>query len=138
MLQEQIKKILAQLADHDKRLERLEGTFQKNQTPLIIGKQRTLNEIIRGKSFESGQQKVAAIIGYQEKILVQAPVKGSNIRGIWKKCKFDGKYRSVFVKRAVKDGLVRDLENGTYDLSTGGDVFFEKLLNNESANSTSK
>ncbi len=138
MINVQLKKILEKLEDHDGRIRALEGRIGSTGTTrkVAVSKQATLNEIIKGKNFKSGQQKTAVIVGYYEKILGQSPIKEEDIRSAWVKNKFDGKYRTNLLERAVDDGLVRDLENGSFDLSQTGEKFFENFLKDESTETT--
>lgn len=132
------KEILARLEDHEKRIRVLE--IDKNRIVSQITahasnkKQLTIAEIIRGKLFKSGQEKVAVIVGYYEKTLHQIPVSEKDIRTGWISGKFDGKYRSNLLERAVGDGLIRDLENGAFDLSQTGEKFFDNFLKSDVRN----
>jgi len=131
MLNAQLQKILAQLENHEKRIRALEGfnpPSEKTVLPIGSKKEITLAELIRGKSFRSGQQKVAIIVGYYEKISKRSSIREIDIKAGWVMGKFDGKYRSNLLERAVKDGLVRDLENGTFDMSQTGEKFFSGFL----------
>lgn len=133
------KEILARLEDHERRINVLEGRNDDVGTSgkVVAPKQLTLNEIIKGKNFKSGQQKVTVIVGNYEKMLGQSPIKEEDIRSAWVKNKFDGKYRTNLLERAVDDGLVRDLENGSFDLSQTGEKFFENFLKDESTKTAS-
>ena len=122
-----MQKILAQLLDHDKRIRTLEACDVNSEIPKTE-KEATLAEIVHGKIFKSGQEKIAVIVGYYELILHQSPVNETNIRTGWLKGKLDGKYRSNLLERTVSDALVRDLENGAYDLSQTGEKFFNNFL----------
>lgn len=111
------------------RLEKLESAVFgvghekiKKQT-----KQRTLPELVRGKKIKSGQQKVALIVGYYEKIIKKEPLKEIDIKKGWKDGKFDGKYNPNFLARAIKDGFVRNID-GDLDLSQTGEEFYDDLL----------
>ena len=64
MNQTQIEKILAQLADHETRINNLENP-KEILTPKInpgSEKQKTIREIIKGKKFKNGQEQVALIV----------------------------------------------------------------------------
>src|SRR3989344_8878995 len=84
-----IKAILKELQDHESRISLLED---KSSIPLPIkGQQKeiTLVELIKGKKFSSGQQKVAAIVGYFEKIskknnISREDIRNDGIRAKWK------------------------------------------------------
>lgn len=131
-----LKQIMARLNDHEKRINKLEknkmGTYPK--IPLGKQKQITLAEMIRGRNFNSGQEKITVIIGYYEKIIQKSPIKEAEIKTGWIKGKFDGKYRSILLERVVKDGLVRDLENKNFDLSQTGERFFDNFLKPNAGN----
>ena len=73
MQQEQIKKILSHLADHESRLKQLENGERTAPPPRInmSDKKKTLREIVKGKKFKNGQEQIAAIVGYHEKVLGQ-------------------------------------------------------------------
>lgn len=121
MENDQIKKIIS-------RLEKLEDAV------FVVGheeikkqvKQSTLAEIVRGKKIKSGQQKVAVIVGYYEKIIKKTPLKETDLKKGWKEGKFDGKYNPNFLARAIKDGFVRNIE-GDLDLSQTGEKFYGDL-----------
>lgn len=139
MQQEQITKILTQLADHETRLKALEGEPQIVASIHTAGagsKQKTLREIIKGKKLKNGQEQVAAIVGYYEKILSQR-ISKDNIKEEWANAKMNGTFAAVYLSRA-KDTLIRILDDGTCDLTQSGEEFFEKLLNNEPSNQTLK
>ncbi len=117
------------------RLRRLEGavfgptSISGTDKPRPVGaKQITLPEIARGKNFKNGQQKVTAIIGYYEQIKGSGPVEESGIREGWRDGKFSNTYANILLQRAIKDGLVRDLKDGTYDLSQSGEDLFKEIL----------
>ncbi|MEK7462011.1 MAG: hypothetical protein AAB618_00330 [Patescibacteria group bacterium] len=100
-------------------------------TPTIRQTQKkiTLPELARNNSLENGQERVAAIVGYNEKILIKTDVQVSDIQQGWKEGKFHGAYAPVYLSRAIKDGLVRQKGKNTYDLTQSGEDFFEVLLN---------
>jgi len=127
-----ITNILNILKDHERRILSLEdkntSTRMANPTTKIQQKQITITELIKGKEFKSGQEKITIIVGFCEKILKMQSIKESDIKTNWIKGKFDGKYRSNILGRASRDGLIRDLENGTYDLSQTGEKFFEEFI----------
>jgi len=131
MTNKNIKQILNKLEDHEKRIRVLEVGKSKADgqltTHVDVQKQLTLAELIRGKSFKAGQEKVAVIVGYYEKILHKEAVKEADIKEGWKKGKFDGKYSPNLLARAIKDGLVRNID-GSLDLSQTGEKFFENFL----------
>ncbi|WKZ26098.1 MAG: hypothetical protein QY322_02185 [bacterium] len=121
--------IIDQLKDHEKRISALEGNLTSNNLKTTSKvKELTITELVKGEKFHSGQKKIATIVGYCEKILKLEKIDEGKIKNNWVNGKFDGKYRSNFIERAVGDGLIRDLEDGTYDLSQTGESFFEELL----------
>lgn len=138
MTQEQIEKILTQLSDHENRLLKLEAT--KNlpiTTSATTGnKQKTLREVVRGKKFSNGCEKIAAIVGYHEKILGSL-VNKNNLKQAWDDAKLDGVYKTNILDDAAGQ-YVRVKSSGECDLTQTGEEFFDKLLNNESINQTSK
>lgn len=136
MRQEQVKKILAQLSDHESRLQLLEGVRQATPAHSASGKQKTLREIVRGKKFKSGQEQVAAIVGYYEKILGQR-IEKNKIKEEWANAKMNGTFVAMFLSRA-KDTLIRIYTDDTCDLTQTGEEFFDKLINNESPDATFK
>jgi hypothetical protein len=129
MDENQLTKILEKLQDHEKRLKALEDKLVTPVSSSSTVKQITLSEMVKRKEFKSGQEKIAAIVGYYEKILHKIPTE-ANIKEGWIKGKFDGKYRSNLLERAVGN-VIRDLENGKFDLSQSGETFFEGLLSSK-------
>ena len=129
MDQDQINK---QIFERLEALEKRVNILGANGADLVEKDKKilTLNEIIRKKKL-TGQEKVAAIVGYQECVLAKSPVEKKLIPDIWGKNKLDGKYRSNFIDRAIKDGFLRDLEGGTLDLSLAGESFWESLSSSD-------
>jgi len=119
------------LKDITSRLDKLERVvFGGNSVnPAPSGKTITLPEIIRGKEFRSGQEKVAIIVGYYEKIAHRNPVKESDLKKGWKVGKFDGKYSPGFLARAAS--WVRNIDSNL-DLSQTGEEFFNNFLESKS------
>ncbi|MES2202831.1 MAG: hypothetical protein V4474_00665 [Patescibacteria group bacterium] len=138
MTKNQIAEILAQLADHETRLKQIETGSQSNliSPPGAGGKQKTLREIIKGKRFKNGQEQIAAIVGYHEKILGQQITK-EKIKEEWASSKMNGVFAAVFLSRA-KDTFIRIHADDLCDLTQSGEEFFEKLLSHESTVSASK
>jgi|SRR3989344_7967444 len=138
MQQEQIKKILSHLADHESRLKQLENGERTAPPPRInmSDKKKTLREIVKGKKFKNGQEQIAAIVGYHEKVLGQLIPK-DKIKIEWTEAKLKGDFSPMYLSRA-KGTLVRILEDGTCDLTQTGEEFFDQILNNESTNTASK
>ncbi len=130
MADAQLQKIQEQLVDHENRIRALEVGKVKTDNHAIIPshtqKEITLAEIIRGKNFKSGQEKVAVIIGYCEKMLKTESIKESNVKESWKIGKFDGKYSPSLLAQAIKDRLVRNID-GNLDLSQTGEKFWDSF-----------
>jgi hypothetical protein len=106
------------------------GKVSPIDLPIIksSGKGITLTELARRSDLENGQQRVAVIVGYFEKIQAQNEILTSDIQRGWKDGKFSGKYAGVFLHRALKEGLVREKSKGAYDLTQTGEDFFSKLF----------
>lgn len=130
MAQDNIQQIFDKLEDHEKRICTLEkdAPSKMRQSLLDTKKIITLPELIRGKKLGSGQEKVAVIVGYCEKITQKQSINGVDVKSGWKEGKFDGKYDPNFLARAIKDGLVRKID-GNLDLSQSGENFFDNFLN---------
>ncbi len=119
------KKILKEILDRLNRLE--QRVFSKSSSCLSLSpKTKTLPEIVKGKKFKNGQEKVAIIIGYDEKIEKKTDITESDVKKGWKNGKFDRKYNSNLLARAIKDGLVRNID-GNLDLSQAGEKFFDNF-----------
>lgn len=100
------------------RLRKLEETVFNYAEKLTTRskKIKTLSELIFGKKFNNGQEKIAVIVGYLEKIEHKTNIKEEDIKQGWKSGKFEGYYANSLLQRATKN-LVRDLRNDTYDLT---------------------
>ena len=88
----------------------------------------TLPELARRANLGNGQQRVAAIVGYFEKLQGKDEVGVADLQQGWKDGKFPGSYAPVYLSRAIKEGLVRQKEKGSYDLSQTGEDFFTNLF----------
>jgi hypothetical protein len=114
------------------KLDALAGTGTAAQLPASIikpsGKGITLAELARRSSLENGQQRVAAIVGYFEKIQDKDEILIPDIQQGWKEGKFSGSYAGVYLHRALKEGLVRQKSKGAYDLTQTGEDFFANLF----------
>ena len=136
MVDTQIKKILTQLADHERRLVALE----KPTDTLVVKpgrakkKQATLREMIRGRKFKNGQEQITIIVGYYEKILGSL-IQKDKIKEEWVDAKMTNIYSAEFISRA-KNVLIRVDSDGKCDLTQTGEDFFEKFLKNESTKTT--
>lgn len=122
--------------DLQKRIERLEkAVFPEGGTSSTLSvtkKQRSLPELVKAHPPQNGQQRVAAIVGYIEKIENRTDIKLADIKKGWAVGKFDGGFANVLVSRAVKDGLIADYsKDGTYVLTQSGESYWEQL--NEAA-----
>jgi len=130
-IKKEIDLIKKELDNHEKRIRVLEVDKSEADgqitTRVDTQKQLTLAEVIRGKSFKAGQEKVTVIVGHYEKILHKEAIKEADIKEGWKKGKFDGKYNSNLLARAIKGGLVRSIDSNL-DLSQTGEKFFENFL----------
>jgi hypothetical protein len=126
------------LIDITSRLEKLEKiVFGDNSAKLTFSsKAKTLPEIIRRRKFNSGQEKIAVIVGYYETIMKKSPIKETELKAGWKTGKFDGKYNSALLLRAIKEGWVRKIDKNL-DLSQSGENFFEGFIKNEQAKAVS-
>ena len=132
MTDTELDKIRKQLIDHETRLNVLEssdnGPTKKKQS-LGVSKQKTLREIINGKSFKSGQEKLTVIVGYHEKEL-GSPIKNIDLENAWIDAKMAGKFDRNYLKRALNDHI-RVLEGGVCDLTRTGEDLYEKLISND-------
>jgi hypothetical protein len=118
--------------DLQKRVERLEkAIFPVDGTSLAVGatkKMKSLPELVKARPPQNGQQRVAAIVGYIEKMEKRTAIKLPDIKKGWAIGKFDGGFANVLVTRAVKDGLIADYNNdGSYVLTQSGESFWEQL-----------
>src|SRR3989338_4065978 len=88
------------------RLEKIESQLisQPNKgASSLSSKRKTIAELTRGKSI-NGQQKVAFIVGYYEKILGKPEITVGQIKEGWKEGKFVGHYVPELLLRAQKEG----------------------------------
>jgi hypothetical protein len=118
------------ISELESRVEALEKKFLSAGAPVLSvnNKERTLQEIVKGKRFNNGQEQVAAIVGYNEKVLSQL-IQKDQIKEEWRNAKMNGVYAPIYLARA-KGTLVRVLGDGTCDLTQTGEGFFEELINN--------
>lgn len=123
-----IQEFVDQLSEHERRLRMLESRPKRpDGVSNSRGKTRALPEIIKGQNFRSGQEKVAIIIGYYEKVLRQPAIKESTVKEGWRIGKFDGKYDHNFLVRAIKNGFVRAIDDNL-DLSQTGERFWDLFV----------
>ena len=117
------------ISELESRVEALEALVLQNKAPVVNmgGKEKTLREIVKGKKF-NGQEQVAAIVGYYEKILGQR-IQRNEIKKVWQDAKMNGKYAAVYLTRA-KDTLIRILDDDFCDLTQTGEEFFGALIDN--------
>jgi hypothetical protein len=122
-----LKNILVRLENIEKALSINVAANADVNKPIRPGKTLkaiTLPELARSKKAVNGQQKVAIVVGYYERITRKDPITKNDIKEGWKEGKFPGSFADVLVHRAIKDGLIRDLK-GKYDLSQTGEDFFD-------------
>jgi len=140
MTEEQFQKIIEQLASHEKRLNILENSSNSQAVSVNTGKgyekQLTLREIVSGRKFKNGQEGIAIIVGYHEKV-VKSLLHEDNIKTEWTNAKITNKYSTTYLGRA-KDKLIRVNSDGICDLTKTGEEFFGNFFKNESTDSTSK
>lgn len=91
-------------------------------------KKITLPELARKASLTNGQQRIAAIVGYNEKVLGKEDVLVADLQQGWKDGKFSGSYSAVYLHRALKEGLVRQKDKNVFDLTQTGEDFFSGLF----------
>lgn len=94
-------------------------------------KEITLPELVRNKKFKNGQQRVAVIVGYCELVTGKQDISIKDIESGWMDGKLKGSFSDSFVRRAIKDGLIRNKKDGTYDLSQTGEAYFSDFLIHE-------
>lgn len=94
----------------------------------LNSKKITLPELARKASLSNGQQRIAAIVGYYEKVLGNEDVLVSDLQQGWKDGKFSGSYAAVYLHRALKEGLVRQKDKNIFDLTQTGEDFFGELF----------
>lgn len=120
------------------RIEKLEEAVFGDEKEVVAlkapGKPITLVELARNRLLKNGQQKVAVIVGYNEKIFNESPIAMSAIKELWKKGKFVGKCDPKLLERALLEGLVREPEDNVYDLGQKGEDFFEEILRSKNGN----
>ena len=128
-----LQKVLFRIEALEKRVQSIEENL-KGDTSVVnsSAKALTLAEIIRGKKFKSGQEKIAIIVGYYENIAHKTPIKESDLKEGWKLGKFDGKYNPNFIARAAS--WVRNIDSNL-DLSQTGEKFFNDFLKSSNGNS---
>lgn len=117
------------ISELESRVEALEALVLHSNAPVVsMGKkEKTLREIVKGKKF-NGQEQVAAIVGYHEKVLGQR-VQKNEIKKTWQDAKMNGKYAAIYLTRA-KDTLIRILDDDSCDLTQTGEEFFDALIDN--------
>lgn len=119
------------------RVERLEkAIFPKDGSSRAnvnaTKKLRSLPELVKARPPQNGQQRVAAIVGYMEKMEQRTTIRLPDIKKGWAVGKFDGGFANVLVTRAVKDGLIADYNSeGSYVLTQSGESFWDQLNGTE-------
>lgn len=135
-MSEKIEKIISKLEEHEVRLRALEGGVH----PFVAGekhasaKQKTLREIVRGKSFKNGSEKLAIIVGYYERIL-GTRIKRDDLGKEWEEAKMPGVYKTNLLDDALNI-YIRIRPGEECDLTQSGEDFFEIFLKNESSKTT--
>ena len=126
-----LQKINKILQDHEQRICALESTRSHliTSTSSKDKKQKTLREIVKGRNFKNGQEQIAIIVGYYEKI-VGTLIHKDNLKTEWINAKMINKYNPNFLKRA-KDDLIRIHPEGACDLTQTGEDFFERFIGNK-------
>lgn len=97
-------------------------------------KQLALSQLSRSLLLKNGQQKVTVIVGYFEIILQAPPIDMNTIKSEWVKAKFVGKCDAKLLERAITEGLVREFDGKTYDLTQKGEDFFYDLVRGGAVN----
>ncbi len=113
------------------RIEKLEKTVFSTEPVKSFksDKVQSIAEIVRKKKLDNGQKKVAAIVGYYEKIGNKSMVTHADMRTGWKSAKFDGSFANILAARAEKDGLISSYgEKDSYVLTQTGEDFWKELL----------
>lgn len=132
MSEEDLINLLDKIANHEERIKLLEEVYKIHPVINITGdkKQKTLKEIIKGKKFKNGQEQIAIIVGYYEKV-IETLLNKEIIKSIWESSKMDNKFSNTFIERA-KDDLIRVNPDGICDLTQTGEDFFDNFIKNES------
>lgn len=113
------------------RLEKIERTiFESPVRERITRKKKeiTLPELVRNKKLKNGQERVAVVVGYFELVAGKHDISTKDIESGWMDGKLEGTFANMLLRRAIKDGLVRDKKDGTYDLTQTGEYFFSDFL----------
>ena len=135
----EFQNILKRLDDHDNRLQAIERSL--SPSPGVVkqsgrSKQVTLREIVKGRKFNNGQEQIAVIVGYHEKML-GAVIEKKSIPAEWFNAKMPNKYDPNYLRRVIDD-LIRIDAGGHCDLTGTGEEFFENFIRNEPINEASK
>lgn len=117
------------ISELESRVKALETLVLHTDAPVIntSRKEKTLREIVKGKKL-NGQEQVATIVGYYEKVLGQC-IHKNEIKNVWQDAKMNGKYAAIYLTRAQKDALVRVADEAC-DLTQTGEEFFDGLVTN--------
>ena len=120
--------ILSSIQELHAKIDAMSGARPVATIPGVIitpsNKRLTLPELARRAKLSNGQQRVAAVVGYFEKLQGKDEVTMADLQQGWKDGKFPGSYAPVYLSRAIKDGLVRQKAKGSYDLTQTGEDFF--------------
>lgn len=138
MTNAQLQKIIVQIADHEARISALEcsGIHSVTNTNPGSKKRKTIQEIVKGRKFKNGSEKLAVIVGYHEK-LIGSLIKKGDLRKEWQDAKITGMYKTNLLDDA-SGTYVRVLSNEECDLTQTGEEFFDNFLKNEPTESTSR
>jgi hypothetical protein len=115
----------------ESRLQRLEAAvFGGIDVPKMYSRKPiALSQLSRSALLTNGQKKIALIVGYNEVILNQPPIRFSQIKEHWVKAKFAKSCDPKQLERAIIDGLVRDPNSSNeYDLTRDGEDFLQQVL----------
>jgi hypothetical protein len=131
-LNSKIDSLLESVQELHKKIDLLAGSPSQTTALQTItkssNKKITLPELARKATLSNGQQRIAAIVGYYEKVLSNEDVLVSDLQQGWKDGKFPGSYAAVYLHRALKEGLVRQKDKNIFDLTQTGEDFFSGLF----------
>ena len=71
---------------------------------------------------------MCVIVAYHEKHVGKTSITEGEITQGWRDGKFVGAYARTLLDRSIGDGLVRDLKDGTFDLSQSGEEFYDGFI----------
>lgn len=130
-LEKKVDELAAVVKELAKKVDTLAGVPVSSRVtsvaPTGVIKQITLPEIAREAIFDNGQRRIAAIVGYFEKIKGQESISSADIREGWRAGKFPGSYSPVYLHRAIKEGIIRQKDKNSFDLSQSGEDFLKEI-----------